>query len=139
MSPITIKLNKVDFDPLRKRSDLNLEYGRFIFECRFEFGDEPELDFWRIVDVTFTDSLKRGWTLLDGFQVNRPISSLSENVVFVFDLEKLIENAHSLVEGSQFSVTLESDSAVTRWIFTITHKSPLGDLVWSTRRENING
>lgn len=139
MSPITIKLDKVDFDPQERRSVPNLASGHFIFECHFELEDASDLDSCRIVDVAFTDSLKRGWILLDDFQVDRSICSLSENMVFVFDLEELTENAHFLVEGSQFSVTLESDFAVTRWIFSITHKSFFGGLVWSTKEENING
>lgn len=122
MEEIKLTLGKISFDPYERREEPRLGYGVFRFECIFDSGsNERSLQSWRVADATFIDALSRKWTLLDEFDVKRPLSYFSDGIELSFDFYDLGEDADLLIERSKLAVVLESGAKRVGYSFEIFH------------------
>lgn len=122
MEEIKLTLGKISFDPYERREEPRLEYGVFHFGIIFDYGlNGGSLQSWRVADATFIDALSRKWTLLDEFDVKRPLSYFSDGIELSFDFYELEEDADLLIERSKLVLVLESGAKRVGYSFEIFH------------------
>lgn len=117
-----VTLHKISFNPWERRKEPRLEHGVFHFDCSFDSrSDEYSLQRWRVTDASFTDALNRKWTLLDEFDVKRPVSCFSDGIGLSFDFYELGEDADLLIEHSKLLLVLASGTKKIGYSFEIIH------------------
>lgn len=122
MEEIKLTLGKISFDPYERRKEPRLGYGVFHFECIFDSGsNEGSLQSWKVADATFVDALNRKWTLLDEFDIKRPVSYFLDGIELSFDFYDLGEDADLLIERSKLILVLESGVKRVGYSFEIFH------------------